>query len=50
MRDKIYRKEAKESVYFLRLINETNELENKTEAERIIQEATEFKKNILIKY
>jgi len=44
MRIKICRKEAKESVYFLKLINETNELENKTEAERLIQEATELKK------
>jgi len=44
MRIKICRKEAKESVYFLGLINETNQLENKTEAERLIQEAIEFKK------
>lgn len=44
LRIKICRKEAKESVYFLRLINETNEFENKTEAERLIQEATELKK------
>ena len=44
MRIKICRKEAKESVYFLGLINKTNELENKTEAERLIQEATELKK------
>lgn len=44
MRIKICRKESKESSFFLRLINETNELENKIEAERIIQEATELKK------
>ena len=44
MRIKICRKEAKESVYFLRLINETNKLENKTEAERLIQEGIELKK------
>ena len=44
MRIKICRKEAKESAYFLGLINETNQLENKTEAERLIQEAIEFKK------
>ena len=44
MRIKICKKEAKESVYFLGLINETNELENKTEAERLIQEGIELKK------
>jgi four helix bundle protein len=44
MRVKICRKEAKESVYFLGLINETNESDNKTTAERLIQEATELKK------
>ncbi|NWG27838.1 MAG: four helix bundle protein [Ignavibacteriaceae bacterium] len=44
MRIKICRKEAKEGVYFLGLINETNELENKTEAERLIQEGIELKK------
>ena len=44
MRIKICRKESKESSFFLRLINETNELESKIEAERIIQEATELKK------
>jgi len=44
MRVKICRKEAKESVYFLGLMNETNQLENKSVAERLIQEATELKK------
>jgi four helix bundle protein len=44
MKVKICRKEAKESGYFLGLINETNQLENKTEAERLIQEAIELKK------
>ena len=44
MRIKISRKEAKESEYWLRLINETNDLENHDEAEALIQEATELKK------
>jgi len=44
MRIKNCRKEAKESVYFLGLMNETNELDNKLEDERLIQEATELKK------
>jgi four helix bundle protein len=44
MRMKISRKEAKESEYWLRLINETNDLENHDEAEALIQEATELKK------
>lgn len=44
MRINICRKEAKESGYFLWLINETNKLENKTEAERLIQEGIELKK------
>ena len=44
MRIKISRKEAKESVYWLRLIHETNELENADEAQRSIQEANELKK------
>jgi len=44
MRVKICRKEAKESVFFLGLINQNNNLENKSEAERLIQEATELKK------
>jgi len=44
MRIKISRKEAKESVYWLRLIHETNDLENADEALRLIQEANELKK------
>lgn len=44
MRIKISRKESKESVYWLRLINETNDLENKPEAEGLINEAIELKK------
>lgn len=44
MRIKISRKEAKESEYWLNLINETNELQNKEEAKRLIQEAIELKK------
>jgi len=44
MRVKISRKEAKESEYWLRLILETNNLENDTEAKRLIQEANELKK------
>jgi four helix bundle protein len=41
---KICRKEAKESVYWLRLITETNKLTNAKIAEKLIQEATELKK------
>ena len=44
MRIKICRKEAKESAYFLRLLNETNEITNKNEVERLTQEAIELKK------
>jgi len=44
MRIKISRKESKESEYFIRLINETNDLPNKDEASRLIQEAIELKK------
>lgn len=44
MRIKISRKESKESMFWLRLINETNELENHKEAERLIQEASELTK------
>ncbi len=44
MRIKICRKEAKESAYWVRLINETNSLENQNEAERLIKEAIELKK------
>ncbi|NOQ24041.1 MAG: four helix bundle protein [Bacteroidales bacterium] len=43
-RIKISRKEAKESTYWLRLINETNENLNKQMVEKLIQESTELKK------
>jgi len=43
-RVKISRKEAKESNYWLRLISETNELKNKDEVERLINESIELKK------
>lgn len=43
-RIKISRKEAKESVYWLRLIIETNDLPNENQAKDLIQEATELKK------
>ena len=39
MRIKICRKEAKESAYWLRLINETNNLKNADEAQSLRQEA-----------
>ena len=44
MRIKICRKEAKESAYWLRLINETNKLKNADGALRLRQEANELKK------
>ena len=44
MRIKISRKESKESEYWLRLINEANDLENSKEAERLINEVIELKK------
>ena len=43
-RVKVSRKEAKESILWLRLINETNELFNMKDAEYLIQEASELKK------
>ena len=43
-RVKICRKEAKESVYRLKLIKETNKLTNAKIAEKLIQEAIELKK------
>ena len=52
MRIKICRKESKESAYWLRLIKETNHLNNADEAERLRQEANELKKifsSILVK-
>ena len=44
MRVRISRKEAKESAYWLRLINETNQLNNRSEFEALFQEAIEIKK------
>ena len=44
MRIKICRKEAKESAYWLRLINETNNLKNANDAKSLMQEANELKK------
>ena len=41
---KISRKEAKESIYWLKLINETNELINNQLSKKLIQSATELKK------
>ncbi|MDO8550242.1 MAG: four helix bundle protein [Ignavibacteria bacterium] len=44
MRIKICRKESKESVYWLRLIVETNDTVYEKEGKRLFQEATELKK------
>jgi len=44
MRMKISRKEAKESAYWLRLIHETNDLENSRDIQSLMQEAIELKK------
>jgi len=44
MRVKISRKEAKESIYWLRLISETNDFKDESETKVLIQEATELKK------
>ncbi len=44
MKIKISRKEAKESNYWLKLINETNNLDNKNDVEKLIQESMELKK------
>jgi four helix bundle protein len=44
MRVKISRKEVKESAYWLRLIHETNELDNTGELVTLINEANELKK------
>jgi four helix bundle protein len=41
---KISRKEAKESIYWLKLIDETNGLINNQLSKKLIQEATELKK------
>ena len=43
-RIKICRKEAKESAYWLRLIHETNNLNNAEDAISLMQEANELKK------
>ncbi|MDP3312688.1 four helix bundle protein [Lutibacter sp.] len=43
-RIKISRKEAKESIYWLRLINETNKIPSNNKPEELIQESTELKK------
>ena len=43
-RVKISRKEAKESVYWLRLLKETNEIDNSRIIDDLINEATELKK------
>jgi len=43
-RIKICRKEAKESIFWLWLIHETNNFESKNEPERLIQESFELKK------
>jgi len=44
IRIKICRKEAKESAYWLRLIHETNNIENTDDAQYLMQEANELKK------
>ncbi len=44
MRIKICRKEAKESAYWLRLIDDTNSLKNADDAKSLRQEANELKK------
>ncbi|MBW2579661.1 MAG: four helix bundle protein [Deltaproteobacteria bacterium] len=44
MRIRISRKEAKESAYWLRLIQETNSFKNADDAQSLIQEANELKK------
>ena len=44
MRIRISRKEAKESAYWLKLISETNTLENPAESTHLLREATELVK------
>ena len=44
MRIKISRKESKESAYWIRLIYETNNLHNKSDAKNLLQESTELTK------
>jgi len=46
-RVKISRKEAKESVFWLRLINETNKLNNQKVVDNLIQESIRIKKDII---
>lgn len=43
-RIKICRKESKETTLWLKLINETNELKNKSEAESLIKESLEIRR------
>ena len=49
MRIRISRKEAKECVYWLKLIGETNTLENPMAVERLIREAGELTKILTAK-
>lgn len=44
MRIRISRKDAKESIYWLRLLRDNNNLEYDNEVNRLIREATELKK------
>jgi four helix bundle protein len=44
MRIKISRKEAKESIYWLRLIHETNRLQNADDLKSLMQEADELRR------
>ncbi len=44
VRVKISRKEVKESAYWLRLIDETNQLENQVDLKALISESIELKK------
>ncbi len=44
MRIKISRKESKESIYWLKLLRDNNDLQYHQEANQLIQEATELKK------
>ena len=47
MRVKISRKEAKEGIYWLRLLSNTNDEQFRTEGDKLIQEALELKKILL---
>jgi len=44
MRTRISRKEAKETIYWLKLLVDTNEEQIKSEGDKLIQEAVELKK------